>query len=124
MPRIAERQKLDNEISRLSEQEERLRSLQADLRQKLTEAKKRKRLAETTAKRKQENHVKFTIGGELFALGMTMEQAAKVRRLAEAKGGAQWILDTLETADRPASATSPSDSSQPSSRASASDSPS
>ena len=124
MPRIAERQKLDNEISRLSEQEERLRSLQADLRQKLTEAKKRKRLAETTAKRKQENHVKFTIGGELFALGMTMEQATKVRRLAEAKGGAQWILDTLETADRPASATSPSDSSQPSSRASASDSPS
>ena len=40
MPRVAEYLRLDNEISRLSEQEERLRNLQGDLRQKLAEAKK------------------------------------------------------------------------------------
>jgi hypothetical protein len=124
MPRIAEHQKLDNEITRLNEQEERLRTLQSDLRQKLAEARKRKRLVESSAKRKEENHIKFTIGGELFALGMTMEQAAKLRRLAEPKGGAQWILDTLETVDRRASATSPSPGSRASNRDTASGSPS
>ena len=107
MPRISTEEKLAREIALAAQEEERLRARLADTRKKLADARKAQRVRDNAQRRKTDNHIKFTIGGELFGLGVTMEQAATIRRLAEDQGGVEWLMATLERAAKARTAMSP-----------------
>ena len=98
MPRLSVEEKLAREITLASQEEERLARQLSETRRKLADARKAKRARENARQRKDDNHRKFTIGGELMALGLTPQQAALIRHLAESQGGVDWLIATLEQA--------------------------